>query len=132
LGISVWVQLYGGTTGAYDDHSFWSTDIGYAKVDGKWGISLRKVEGDYSDPEGEHVEEWLFNDAPRSLRLEAVERIPDLLEKLSKEAVKATTEINAKLADVQAIVGVVNVPAQKPKQGGSSARVSLIPRVESK
>lgn len=112
LGISVWVEIYSGGD-PYHDGSFWNRDIGYAKVDGKWGISLRKVEGDYSHPDEESVEEWAFNEAPRSFRLEAIEKIPELLEKLTKEAVKTTKEIQAKLGDAQAVATAVKQAARE-------------------
>lgn len=112
LGITTWVSIKkGGGDGYHDDFSFWSRDIGYAKVDSRWGISLRKVDGDYHDPDDEKIEEWLFNDAPRSLRLEAIDKIPELLERLSAEAVKTTKDIRARLSDAQAVAGAVKSAA---------------------
>ncbi len=106
LGISVWVKIHGGE-GRDSGSSFWRRDIGYSKIDGKWGISLRKIEGDYNDPEDEVLEQWPFNDAPRSLRLEAIEKIPALLEELSTQAIKTTKEIQARLAEAQAVASAV-------------------------
>jgi prefoldin subunit 5 len=108
LGITTWVTIYSGDGNHdQDDYSYWSRDLGYAKVEGKWGISLRKVDGDSGIPDEATVEEWPFNDAPRSLRLEAIDKIPELLEKLSEEAVKATKNIRAKLGEAQAVAEVV-------------------------
>jgi len=112
LGISTWVTIHGDDSSPYDD-SFWNRDIGYAKVSSKWGISLRTVNGQYSDPDRAETEEWLFNDAPRSLRLEAIDKIPELLEQLSKEAVKTTKNIRARLSEAQAVAEAVKNAAYK-------------------
>jgi hypothetical protein len=94
LGITTWVPF---STG--DDGSEWaSDDIGYAKVDGKWGIAIRSISGDYNYPEGIKTDgEWLFNDAPRVLRLGAIDKIPDLLEKLVKDVATITERVDKKL-----------------------------------
>ena len=113
LGIATWVTIHGGDGSPCDD-SFWSQDIGYAKVSSKWGISLRTIDGQYSDPDRAETEEWLFNDAPRSLRLEAIDKIPELLEKLSKEAVKTTKNIRARLNEAQAVAEVIKGASNRP------------------
>src|SRR5271167_4718017 len=59
LGISVWVKIQAGLGGDVNETYFWSRDVGYSKIEGKWGISLRKVEGDYNAPEAEILEQWL-------------------------------------------------------------------------
>jgi hypothetical protein len=106
LGIATWVTIRGDDESPYND-LYWSRDIGYAKVNSKWGISLRTINGQCSDPDRSVTEEWLFNDAPRSLRLEAIDKIPELLEKLSQEAVRTTKDIRARLSEAQAVADVV-------------------------
>jgi len=113
LGITTWVTIQGdGVDPSRDNFSYWSRDIGYARVDGKWGISLRKVDGFYPEPDDEEIEEWRFNDAPRSLRLEAIDKIPELLEKLTKDAVKTTKDIRARLSEAQAVAEAVKSAAK--------------------
>jgi len=116
LGIEVWVELRAGEGIHPEDMEFWSEDLGYAKVGGKWGVALRTVAGQYNYPDEESVEKWLFNDAPRSLRLSAIGKIPELLEKLSKEAVETTNKIKAKLADAQQVAAVVKEAVKAPKK----------------
>jgi hypothetical protein len=111
LGITVWVTV---GSNEWEDGSFRSHDIGYAKIDGEWGISLRIVNGNSNNPDQERTEEWLFNDATRSLRLDAIGYIPALLEKLSEEAVKTTEEIKKKLSITQQITEVVTKMAAQP------------------
>jgi hypothetical protein len=115
LGITTWVTIQSGEGDQeIDDYSYWSRDIGYAKVDGKWGISLRKIDGDHHSPFDPTTEEWRFNDAPRSLRLEAIDKIPELLETLSKDAVKTTKDIRARLDEAKAVAEAVKGAAYGP------------------
>jgi hypothetical protein len=112
LGISVWVSVL---SNELPNGNFRSDDIGYAKIDGTWGIALRTVQGHGELPEEEcSTETWLFNDAPRSLRLAAIGHIPDLLKKLSEEAVETTDEIKKKLSITQEIAAVVTKAAEQP------------------
>ena len=92
LGISTWSRL-DRWEGAFGNYS--SRYIGYAKVNNRWGIALRTVAGNNNQPEDATVEEWLFNDAPRALRIEAVEKLPDLFENLIKEADVAIRKVKA-------------------------------------
>jgi hypothetical protein len=113
LGVEVWVQLRGGDDPPPEDLSFWSEDLGYAKVGGRWGIALRTIFGDYNYPDQESVETWLFNDAPRSMRLLGIGKIPELLEKLSTEAAEATNKIKGKLAEAHQVAAVVKEAAEE-------------------
>ena len=114
LGITVWVQVRGGTS--QDEIDFWREDLGYGKVDGKWGIVLRTISGNYNDPGEEDVEKWLFNDAPRFLRLSAIGRVPELLERLCEEASETAKKIRGKLAEAQEVAAVVKKAAQEPQK----------------
>lgn len=94
LGVSAWEDLSGN-----DDTSngnWWSRQIGYTKVRDKWGVALRTTRGNYNYPDDDSEELWLFNDAPRWMRIEAVGKIPDLLEALLIEAEKTTQKIKNK------------------------------------
>lgn len=105
LGITVWVPFRGDN----EDNVLWSEDLGYAKVRGKWGIALRTFFHACDDePE---VEEWLFNDAPRQLRLSAVESLPQLLEKLSQQGEQTAQELCCKVAEVGELVDAVKKAA---------------------
>lgn len=95
LGISGWVRFYDAHSEEGDQ--FWFNEIGYAKVNGKWGLAIRSVMG-YEHMDGwSEYEEWLFNDAPRALRVNAVDKVPDLFEKLTGQ-VAATTKLVDKKA----------------------------------
>jgi hypothetical protein len=92
LGISSWSRLdrWEDAVGNYT-----SRYLGYAKVNNRWGIALRTVAGNNNQPEDATIEEWPFNEAPRALRIEAVEKLPDLFENLIKEADVAIRKVKA-------------------------------------
>jgi hypothetical protein len=118
LGVAVWVPIRH-DEGTPNESWYWSEDIGYAKFGTTWGICLRKVNGDFQrGDDDEQVESWLFTDAPRTLRISAIEKIPGLLEKLSKEAVKTTNDIRARLSEAQAV-------AEAVKGAANGSRVPL-------
>ena len=110
LGIPVWITIQTWDNAEYNELDYWSEDIGYAKINGKWGICLRRVEGNHNRPDHDESEEWLFGDAPRALRLLAIDKVPALLEELSDKAMLATQRIREKLADVQAVAAAINPP----------------------
>ena len=90
LGISAWVELSGSDEGDY----WWDRGIGYAKVKDTWGIAIRTRSGTGSgDPNEEEEQTWPFNEAPRWMRIEAVGKLPDLLEALLKQAEDTTKKI---------------------------------------
>jgi len=97
VGLTVWVtfRMHGVEDWEYDNDQ-----IGYAKLEGKWGIALRRIWGDTNGENCGGDGPWLFNDAPRELRLQAVDKIPELIEALNKAASDATEKIQAKTKDV--------------------------------
>ena len=122
LGIATWLRLESREDGS---GNYTKRDLGYAKVGNKWGIALRTMSGNHNDVEDSNVEEWLFNDAPRALRIESVEKLPDLFESLVKEADAATKQIRTKTERAQALAGalteqaaaaVVSEPTPPPKK----------------
>jgi hypothetical protein len=90
LGIPSWVRISGEDedNGPYDLKL-----IGYAKVGNVWGIALRTMNGHNHYPEDHHEETWLFNDAPRSLRIEALPRLPELFNQLLRDVDLATKRV---------------------------------------
>lgn len=105
LGIPTWVR-FDGSEDSQTGH-FWARYVGYAKVASKWGIALSAEEGNHYTGEDVTSEDWLFNDAPRELRIEAVDHLPTLLEKLIEAADKATEKIKSKIGYAQTVVEAV-------------------------
>jgi len=108
LGISTWSRL-DRWEDAFGNYS--SRYLGYAKVNNRWGIALRTVAGNSNQPEDPAVEEWLFNDAPRALRIEAVEKLPDLFENLIKEADVAIRKVKAQTLSARQLAAALGDPA---------------------
>jgi hypothetical protein len=116
LGITVWASMRQGSGDeSVGDMSYWSESIGYAKINGRWGISLNETYGDQGDG-SEQASAWLFNDAPRSLRLVAIDHIVTLLQKLSEEGQATTRKIREKLADAQEAAAAVKNAARIPRK----------------
>jgi hypothetical protein len=112
LGITVWIEV----SGTADDTQYWRNELGYAKIDGKWGIALREVTGFHLDPDDSSVEEWIYNEAPRALRAEAVGKIPDLLEKMLQQTEETTKDLRSKIEEAAELAFVVSnlVPSPSP------------------
>ncbi len=104
LGITTWIRLDSREDGS---GNYTKRDLGYANVGGRWGIALRGMIGNHNTPGGSTMEEWLFSDAPRSLRIESVEKLPDLFENLIKEAEAATAQIRARTPQTQQLAHVL-------------------------
>lgn len=91
LGISSWFKFAGEQN---NEHGFyWSEEIGYTKLSGKWGLAIRSTSHDYAGESEADVDTWAFKDAPRSLRVKAAPYIPDLLEQLIEDAARTTKEV---------------------------------------
>jgi hypothetical protein len=105
LGIPAWLKIAGNE----DEYgSYWGRYIGYAKIGTKWGIALSKTRGNENYPEQSSDEEWLFNDAPRSFRIEAIDKIPDLLDTLITQAEETTKKIQDKTTEAKYLAAAIN------------------------
>jgi hypothetical protein len=116
LGVTVWTKLRErGPDFEHGDETYWSEELGYAKYQGRWGICLRQLDGHIGqDVENEEI--WHFNDAPRALRLSAIDHLVGLLQKLSEEGSKTTQKIREKLSDAQDVAVALNKAAFVPRQ----------------
>ncbi len=111
LGVSTWIEF----AGDHDPNSgdFWDRELGYSKVGGRWGIAIRTSEGQHGDPQSIRSEEWLFAEAPRAFRLAAVDKKPELLEKLIVEADKTAEKLAQKIEAAQVIARAVTSGPRK-------------------
>jgi hypothetical protein len=104
LGIPAWVELSGADAGGY----WWDRGLGYTQLKDRWGIALRTRQGHHADDEGDTEEFWSFNDAPRWMRIEAVAKLPDLLEALLKQAQDTTQKIRKRIAQANELVEAIS------------------------
>jgi hypothetical protein len=106
VGLTVWVT-FTSWGNADEPQEYDEEQIGYCKVSGKWGIALRRIWGDhYAD---HHAEDgpWLFNEGPREMRIRGVDKIPEVLEALGKEAVDTTKKVQEKAKEVRELADAV-------------------------
>ena len=103
LGVSAWVPV----SGTSDETQYWTVELGYDRNDGKWGLALREVTGFHLDKNDETEQLWAFNEAPRAQRAEAVDKIPDLLEKLLQQTQEATRSLQEKIEQASEFTTVV-------------------------
>lgn len=105
LGISAWVQV----AGAEDPTTcvYWHRSVGYDKVSSRaWGIAIcyRIVD---ADQVVRQEDEWLFNEAPRKYRLEALDKLPQLLEKLTTVANNTAAALKKKVAATKQVATAI-------------------------
>ena len=107
LGVSAWVEF----AGEFDHNtgSFWDHSLGYAKVAREWGISIRTRRGNdfHNDVDDADEELWRFNDAPRSHRLDAMDKLPALLEELAKTSNETAQALKSKVASAKQTAATV-------------------------
>jgi hypothetical protein len=115
LGISAWVTLSGNND---EDGDWWSRNLGYAKVGDKWGVALTREAGNYNSPDRDLVEEWLFKDAPRWMRIEAIGKIPELLDALLKETEETTKKLKNKTEETLALAAAMSKVLDEAKPAG--------------
>lgn len=84
-------------------------ELGWVKLEGRWALAIRRRSGDENEQDEEKIEgPWLFNDAKRSLRIESVSKIPDLLEALVKKSAKLTADLTASTNQVVTFGSAIN------------------------
>jgi hypothetical protein len=109
LGVSTWVRIAEETI---RDHH-WSLELGYDKVGSTWGLSIRETDSD--SPHGaqspaDEVKVWLWPNAPRSYRVEAVEHLPSLLLWLRAAASGMTEKVRASSAKAKEMAATFGEP----------------------
>jgi hypothetical protein len=106
LGVPAWVTTSKGTD---ERGEWWDRGIGYTRLKGLWSISLRTRLGDQVTTE---EEVWAFNEAPRWLRIEAVAKLPELLDALLRQAQETTTKIRARIAQTNELAEAIRSAAE--------------------
>ena len=76
----------------------WKLELGYAKVDSKWGIAIRET---INSPSGRDDNSWHFIGAPRAYRIAVIDKIPELIEHLTKAAEKTTIKLQLVIAELE-------------------------------
>ena len=109
LGIEVWIDIAHWTEGVRSSNgSFYKLGrtrrLGYGKKDGKWGL-LTYLNAEESDD----WEEFAFlREAPREIRLAAIDKLPELLEALAVKAARTAQEVRKKAEKAGQIAAGLN------------------------
>jgi len=123
LGISSWYSFVDETS--RDGASYWSESIGYTKMAGKWGLAISTRSGREVMDE-DNVEIWPFNESPRHLRLKALKFIPQLLDKLNKDAVDFVAKVVDGTSEIDLLTAAISsldpAPAKLPSSEKTLAR----------
>lgn len=120
LGVTAWERIRGEDEDGFGN--YWSEDVGYANVDGRWGIALREKSGNHHTDRPDEIREWLFNDAPRPLRIGAIDQLPDLIDKLIVAAEKTTRKIHEKISQAQELAAALGKAAKDVEQERKARR----------
>jgi hypothetical protein len=121
LGVECWVRI---SKWDHDDGIGEYRELGYAKVGERWGVALRsQIIDDTGDLLRNEV--WLFNDGPRTFRIDAIEKVPELLDELAKKASKFTRKVRKSTDTARAVVDALQQAAADagiPKPAKGAAR----------
>jgi hypothetical protein len=124
IGVASWVHFADDSSPDGMRYSF--EDVGFAKVNGKWGLAIRTVSGDVR-VDDDDVETWMFTEAPRGLRVKAVAKLPELLEQLVKDATEMVGEVTEQIKAVDFLSDALEslpeaTPAEHHQQAIRAAR----------
>jgi hypothetical protein len=124
LNISAWTTI--SSSGEGESMSWWSRDVGYTQLGDKWCIALRKTSGDYNFPEYDTEKVWSFNEAARWMRIEAVGKLPDLLDKLVAQTEDITKKTKSKTAQAYDLAAVINEVTAKQDDWRAKLQSAMI------
>ena len=117
VGVTAWVTFRNRVDPTSDPENYDEDQIGYCKIRGTWGISLRHIWGNPGWEDFNSDGPWLFNDAPRDLRLHSVDKIPELIEELGKQASETAKQIRESTQRASALAGAIEQIVLADKTG---------------
>lgn len=94
--------------------AYWHRDVGYARIKGDWCLAIRTVRG-HEQAEEDDIEQWPFGAAPSSLRIEAIDKLPDLLEQLIRNAEKTTKKLRERTGEARKLAAALAEAKQEMK-----------------
>jgi|NGEPerStandDraft_6_1074524.scaffolds.fasta_scaffold21292_4 methyl-accepting chemotaxis protein len=114
LGISSWVRFYVYEEGPLSDLH----EIGYGKVNGNWGIAIRRIFEDLNKPSEYQTEitEWQFSEAPRDMRIDAIPYLTKVIDRLNKDAEKTAQLISDKSNDAEELAKAIDALLDPPRR----------------
>ncbi len=102
LGVEAWVEI---NRQESSNGKFWAHEVGYARIGPRWCLAVREVEGhEAAEPDDWYTREYPFNESPRRLRVDAVKKLPSLLNELAANADGTAKDLTKEVADAQQFV----------------------------
>jgi hypothetical protein len=126
VGIAAWVTFRSRDDDNRDPHDYDEDQIGYCKIRGMWGIALRRIWGNTHSFEGDSEGPWLFNDAPRDMRIAGVDAIPKLIQELCEQASETEKKVVEKTLKIRELADAIQQVVIVEK-AGIKPPPSLIP-----
>jgi hypothetical protein len=118
IGLDTWVSVSRQEDPEYG--SFLHREVGYIRRSDGWKLCFRETYGFDWAPEDSRT--WDFNDAPRSLRIEAFDKVPELLEKLNENARKTTKKLHEKTLEAKALTSILKQASDEVKAQKQNAK----------
>jgi hypothetical protein len=120
LNLEAWEKLRGADN---DGHgNYWHEWVGYAKVRERWCIALSETRGNHNQPEDATDKTWPFDEGPRNLQISAIDKLPNLLEALTKAADKTSRKLDEKLGQVREYTEAINAATADVTKARKAAR----------
>ena len=108
IGVEGWVHLENWSEQADGYALDYSAGLGYGKHNGKWGL-LYSI---WCEQIGESTKSFL-RDTAREVRISALEKLPDLFDKLSEETQKLTQKATENLSVAQEVASALKTNGRK-------------------
>ncbi|MGC4084050.1 MAG: hypothetical protein QM736_18560 [Vicinamibacterales bacterium] len=119
IGLDTWHTM---ASGSNDDGYYWNREVGYVRLNDGWGLAIRSTTGHETNPDAEDTDRWRFNDAPRYLRVEAIDKLPDLLEGLIVNAEKTAKKLQDKSIEAEEQAAALKAAADEVKRERQRAK----------
>jgi hypothetical protein len=123
LGVPTWVSFKLESDENLD--YYYKEELGYAKIGGKWGVAIRTVEYNPGRRDND-IEQWLFNEAPRLLRVQAIEKIPELLQAMLEAAGVMSKQIAEKAEELDVLTAGISEVIDRPSKSINLAGLSPV------
>jgi hypothetical protein len=132
LGVTSWVKFP--DKSPRDGMTYHYEQVGFTKINGRWSLAIRTVDGDEVNGD-KNVETWPFNEAPRGLRVKAVNSLPELVVQLEKDGNEMIQEVTEQVKAVDLLADALEavlVPTAESHPDKPSARLPLRPLTSEK
>jgi hypothetical protein len=112
IGVPAWVRVKGWEN---EGGEYWKRELGYDWVGGSWHLAIRESHGHENYPDQVDGFTLAFNSSPRKARISAVDKLPELLKELIKEAGRTARRLREKAVEANAFAATLNISTTPKK-----------------